>query len=121
MATVKLIQDDERLVLTRGESKFYYKRIKSQVAANLRRQNTRRGEVDFTAYGFAILDSHLLGWDRIEDANSKEVPFSQDAMRLLPDEILADLVIACSSAEGTFTNMEEALKKTKDVQTTKNS
>jgi len=118
---VKLIQDDEKLVLVKGESKFFYKRIKSQVASNLRRQNARRGEVDFTAYGFAVLDSHLLGWEKIQTAEGEDVPFSQDAMRLLPDEILADLVVAIGSADGVYDTLADAVKNVKSETTKKNS
>jgi hypothetical protein len=120
MSTVKIIRKDEKLVHQLGETKFFYKRISSERAGFIRRKHTKRGEMDASAAGFEMLDTHLLGWENVQDWDGNEVEFSVENIRAIPDEVLADLITMISSSEGTLAgNLEDAVKQPE--KTSKNS
>lgn len=120
MSKVKIIQKNERLIHQVGETKFYYKRITPERAGFIRKRHTKRGEMDASAAGFEMLDTHLLGWESLEDWEDNKVEFSLENIRLIPDEVLADLITAISSSEGTLVEtVEEAVKQ--PDKTSKNS
>ncbi len=120
MSTVKIIKKDERLIHQVGETKFYYKRISSERAGFIRKKHTKRGEMDAAGAGFEMLDTHLLGWENVQDWDENIIEFSLDNIRLIPDEVLADLITAISSSEGILAGtMEDAVKQ--PDKTSKNS
>jgi len=113
MSTVKIIQKDEKLVHIAGETTFYYKRISSERASAIRRKHTKRGEMDAGSAGFEMLQTHLLGWENVQDWDDNQVEFTVENIRLIPDEILADLIAAISSSDGVLAespNIEDAVK-----------
>jgi len=109
---VRLIGNDERLVHQIGDTKFYYKRISSDRASAIRRKHTVRGEVDGGKVGFEILETHLLDWENVLDWEDKQVPFSAENIRLIPDEVLGEIITAIGSADGTpAKTVEQAISK----------
>jgi len=110
--SVRIIKSDERLIHQIGDTKFYYKRISSDRASAVRRKYTVRGEVDGGKVGFDILETHLLGWENVLDWDDKPVPFSVENIRLIPDEVLGEIITAIGSADGTLARtVEQAVSK----------
>lgn len=118
--SVRIIKNDERLIHQIGDTKFYYKRISSDRASAIRRKHTIRGELDGGKVGFEILESHLLDWENVLDWDDNQIPFNVENIRMIPDEVLAELITAIGSADGTLAKtMEEAVVK--QEKTEKNS
>jgi len=118
--SVRLIKNDERLIYQIGDTKFYYKRISSDRANAIRRKHTVRGEVDGGKVGFDILETHLLGWENVLDWEDKQVLFNSENIRLIPDEVLAEIITAIGSADGTLARTVEQAAVKQD-KTEKNS
>ena len=120
MSKVKILNKDERLVHGIGETNFFYKRISPDRAAAIRRKHTRRGDMNASAAGFEILESHLLGWENVQDWDDNDIPFTPENIRLIPDEVLAELITAISSSDGELATTVESAVKAPD-KTVKNS
>lgn len=119
---VRIINPEERLEYKVGDTTFYYKRITIDRAGAIRRKHTKRGDMDAGAVGMEILCSHLLGWDNVQDWDDKQVEFTSENVALIPDETLADVLVAIGSADGSeATNVEQATTETKSDKTIKNS
>lgn len=118
--TVRIIQKDERLVHSVGETKFYYKRISSERANAIRRKHTKRGELDAGAAGFEMLRLYLLDWDNVQDWDNNQIEFTAENIPLIPDEILAELIAMISSSDGILADTVEVAVKAPE-KTSKNS
>jgi len=97
---VKLISNEETLVLSIGESRFLYRRIRAAEKHNILQKHTVRGQVNQMAAAAEILRTCLKGWENVEDGSGNEVPFSPDLIESLPETVLMQLEVAIISANG---------------------
>jgi len=97
--TVKLISDDERLVLHSHGAKFYYRRIRPVERQNIIKKHTKRGEVDWGAASMEMLRLCVKGWEGVGDENG-EIPYRPELLEDLPEEILVEIMEATGAAEG---------------------
>ncbi len=119
---VRIINSEERLEHKVGDTTFYYKRITTGRANAIRRKYTKRGEIDAGAVGMEILYNYLLGWSNVLDWDDKQVEFTPENLVLIPDETLADVLVAIGSADGNEAiNAEQASVESKPEKIIKNS
>jgi len=96
---VKLIKDDERLVLYSHGAKFFYRRIRPVERQNIIRKHTKRGDVDWGAASMEMLRLCVKGWEGVGNEDG-EIPFSPELLNDLPEEILIEIMEATGAAEG---------------------
>jgi len=97
---VKLITAEETLVLSVGESRFLYRRIRAAEKHNILQKYTVRGQIDQTAAAVEILRLCLKGWEGVQDGEGNEVAFATELIEALPEMVLMQLEIAVISASG---------------------
>ena len=89
---IRLISGQERLAYSFGESTIWYRRIPSDVYRQIAHRHTRRGEEDTRAIIDAVFAYCVLGWEHVLDADDEAVPFSQEALACLPEEVRGEMV-----------------------------
>ncbi|MDZ7355752.1 MAG: hypothetical protein ONB55_21745 [candidate division KSB1 bacterium] len=97
---VKLISNEETLVLSIGESRFLYRRIRAAEKHNIIQKHTVRGQIDQAVAAVEILRLCLKGWEGVQDSEGNEVTFSTELIEALPETVLMQLEIAVISASG---------------------
>lgn len=104
---VQLIDDNERLVHTVGESRFYYRRIPSGRRGRLIKQHTKRGVVDWTAVTAELLRWAITGWDEVYSGGAV-VPYDNELVPRLPEEVTIQILDLAQAAEGEAAEGETA-------------
>lgn len=97
---VQLINDDERLVHTVGESRFYYRRISSGRHSRAIKAHTKRGVTDWGAVSSELLCWAITGWDNVESNPGVVVPYSAALVPKLPEEVTCAIIDLAKAAEG---------------------
>jgi hypothetical protein len=93
---LSLVNAAERHVFEGDGYKIFFRRITNQKRNQIvQRHTNRRGEPDNAAIADEILEYCVTGWEGVEefiDGAWTEVPFSQDKVRLIPDEVGGELM-----------------------------
>lgn len=97
---VRLISADEKLVLSIGDSRFIYRRIRAAEKQNILQKHTTRGQINQTAAAAEIIRTCLKGWENVVDDKGEDIPFSHDLIEGLPEMVLMQIEVAVLSASG---------------------
>ncbi|MFH2012518.1 MAG: hypothetical protein ABIJ37_07470 [Pseudomonadota bacterium] len=104
---IQIVQDEERLTYENDGSKIFYRRVSTLRRGRIVQKHTKRGKTDWNAVTKELLEDVILGWENIEKAG-KKVPFSQDLIPCLPDDVISD-ILELSGASSP--EMESVLEK----------
>lgn len=105
---IVIITDEERFAYKLGKSKIYYRRLSPLRARVLREQATVNGQVDMEVLGRAGLEYCVTGWQNVQDAAGKDIPFSPDKLDVLPGKIRQALITRIIDGD-ELTELEQQL------------
>lgn len=89
---IRIIRDTERFCTEYMDSKFYYRRISAGKIRQIQKDCTKKGLVDMSAVGLAIIQHCLLDWENVgEGSDGNSIPFSKDLIELLPEDVIDHL------------------------------
>ncbi len=100
---IRLIDADERFEIEIEETRFVYRRLTRMKQRLLEKEHSTRGDIDFEAFGYAVLDHCLLDWGQITngdgtahggvvDAEGNEIPFNAAYIEALPTPVTEQLI-----------------------------
>ncbi len=94
---LRLIKEDERLPSKLDdECTIYYRRIPNRKRAAIVEKHTKRGATNWVAATNEILEYSILSWEGAyvidEDDKRRDVPYSTEQVRMIPDKVQADLM-----------------------------
>ena len=115
---LRLIKTDERLVHNGEGFKMFYRRLPNHVRAGIVKRYTKRGIVDFYGASVAQLEYCVTGWEGVYEENADgtrvNIPFDQEKIRYIPDDVQADLLELIGAAVETLDKDAENLEVTSD-------
>jgi len=105
---IRLISKDEKLKIEVEGSIFYYRRITTVDAIEIKRKHTLKNELDSVAITQEILEENILGWDSVVGEDGNEIDFDKNLLMMLPDKVLTKLA---SAITGDILDVEDCEKK----------
>lgn len=100
---VRLVSEQEKLVVEIEGSKFFYRRIKSIERQNIIRKHSRRGNILDANWGAATQEMIKLcvtGWENVIDGNGEPIKYEPELIESLPDSVLTRISEAIGSEGG---------------------
>lgn len=91
---IRIISSDERLSINIDGSIFYYRRIKSHEAYQMRQRHTQRGAFNDNTFGNELLERYVLGWDNVLDGKNKKIDFKTEYLADLESPVKVQLIRA---------------------------
>jgi hypothetical protein len=88
---VRIIQEDERYKTEYEGSIFYYRRLSARKSADLIKQYTKKGQLDYAAMGMAVVKYCLLDWEDVLDSKGEPIAYDPKLIDSMPDEVITEL------------------------------